>query len=172
MWGWVQLSATTSDFRNVQNYPSSPSGFQRQSELPAFAYSTMLRGYRWGVSQSHRVEDGTQDDLVGAALQDDLHVPLEQTRLREELGLGSEGLWRLRAVRLTLERRTLERGYIECNMPFSRSLSKATSSTRSAFICVCDHSGSGTHNPGITLTNWATQDQGGEYRKYSKYLGN
>lgn len=96
----------------------------------------MLRGYRWGVSQSHRVEDGTQDDLVGAALQDDLHVPLEQTRLREELGLGSEGLWRLRAVRLALERRTLERGYIECNMPFRRPLPKATSSTGSAFICV------------------------------------
>lgn len=99
------------------------------------------------------MEDGTQDDLVGAALQDDLHVPLEQTRLREELGLGSEGLWRLRAVRLALERRTLERGYIECNMPFRRPLSKATSSTWCAFICVCDHSGSGTHDPGITLTS-------------------
>lgn len=55
----------------------------------------------------YRVEDGSQYDLVGAALQDDLNIPLEQTGLGEELGLGCEGLRRLRAVSFPPEHRTL-----------------------------------------------------------------
>lgn len=43
----------------------------------------------------YRVEDGAQDDLVGAGLQNDLHVSLQQARLGEELGLSCKGLWRL-----------------------------------------------------------------------------
>lgn len=58
-----------------------------------------------------RVQDGSQDDLVGAALQDYLDVPLQQSRLGEELGLGSKRLWGLRAVGFPLEGRTLQRNH-------------------------------------------------------------
>lgn len=54
------------------------------------------------------VEDGSQYDLVGAALQDDLHVSLEQAGLGEELGLCRKGLWRLCAIGLPSEHWTLE----------------------------------------------------------------
>lgn len=57
----------------------------------------------------HRVQDGPQDDLVGAALQDDLDVPLQQPRLCEELGLGSKRLRGLCAVGFPLEGGTLRR---------------------------------------------------------------
>lgn len=40
-----------------------------------------------GVTVSYRMEDGAQYDLVGAALQDDLHVSLQKSGLCEELGL-------------------------------------------------------------------------------------
>ena len=56
------------------------------------------------------MHDGAQDDLVGAALHDDLHVALQQARLCEELGLGRVRLWGLQAVRLPLERGTLGGG--------------------------------------------------------------
>lgn len=56
-----------------------------------------------------RVQDGSQDDLVGAALQDNLDVPLQQPRLGEELGLGGKRLRGLRAVGFTLEGGTLQR---------------------------------------------------------------
>lgn len=58
----------------------------------------------------YRMEDGAQDDLVGAALQDDLNVSLEQTGLGEELGLCRKGLGRLGAVGLPPEHRTLGGG--------------------------------------------------------------
>lgn len=55
----------------------------------------------------YRVEDGSQDGLVGAGLQRDLHVSLQQTGLGEELGLGCKWLRRLCTVGFPLERRTL-----------------------------------------------------------------
>lgn len=55
------------------------------------------------------MQDGSQDDLVGAALQDDLDVPLQQPRLGEELGLGGKRLRALRAIGFPLEGGTLER---------------------------------------------------------------
>lgn len=61
----------------------------------------------WGGPD--RVQDGSQDDLVGAALQDDLDVPLQQPRLGEELGLGGKRLRALRAVGFPLESGALER---------------------------------------------------------------
>jgi len=65
-------------------------------------------GWVGGWVGSHRVQDGAQDDLVGAALHDDLHVPLQQAGLCEELGLRGEGLGGLHAVRLALERGALQ----------------------------------------------------------------
>lgn len=55
------------------------------------------------------MKDGAQDDLVGAALQDDLNIPLQQTGLCEEFGLGRELLRVLRAVGFPLERGALAR---------------------------------------------------------------
>lgn len=63
----------------------------------------------WGGGVPDRVQDGSQDDLVGAALQDDLDVPLQQPRLGEELGLGGKWFRALRAVGFPLEGGTLQR---------------------------------------------------------------
>lgn len=41
----------------------------------------------------YRMKDGSQYDLIGAALQDDLNVSLQKTGLGEELGLCCEWLW-------------------------------------------------------------------------------
>lgn len=62
------------------------------------------------ASASYGVKDGAQDDLVGAALQDDLHVPLQKTRLGEEFGLCCERLWWLCTICFPLECRTLQEG--------------------------------------------------------------
>lgn len=61
------------------------------------------------VCVSYRVHDGSQYDLVGTALQDDLNVSLQKTRLREELGLRRKGLRRLCSICFPFERWTLER---------------------------------------------------------------
>lgn len=54
------------------------------------------------------MEDGSQDDLVGAALQDDLNISLQKTGLCEEFGLGCERLRCLYAICFPLECGTLE----------------------------------------------------------------
>lgn len=54
------------------------------------------------------MQDGAQDVLVVAALQDYLHVPLQQPGLCEELGFGSKRLRDLRSIRLPLERGALQ----------------------------------------------------------------
>ena len=56
------------------------------------------------------VKYAAQDDLVGTALQDDLDIPLQQTRLCEELGLSCKRLWSLCAVCLTPDGGTLREG--------------------------------------------------------------
>lgn len=70
------------------------------------------------------MQDGSQDDLVGAALQDDLDVPLQQPRLGEELGLGGKRLWALRAVGFPLEGGTLERKDTEKKIFLKKFLKK------------------------------------------------
>lgn len=68
----------------------------------------------WSVPMATcRVQDGAQDVLVVAALQDNLHIPLQQPRLREEFGFSRERLRHLR-VSLALEGGTLrDRGHSE-----------------------------------------------------------
>lgn len=56
----------------------------------------------------YRVKDGSQYDLVWAALQNDLNVSLQETGFGEEFGLCCERLWCLCTVRFPLERGTLE----------------------------------------------------------------
>lgn len=48
---------------------------------------------------SYRVQDGAQDDLVGAGLQNNLHISLEQSGLCEKLCFCGEGLGGLVTVR-------------------------------------------------------------------------
>lgn len=57
----------------------------------------------------YRVKDGSQYDLVGATLQDDLNISLQETGFGEEFGLCCEWLWRLCTIRLPSECGTLER---------------------------------------------------------------
>lgn len=58
-------------------------------------------------SVCYRVEDGAQDDLVRAALQNDLHVPLQEPRFGEEFGFCCKRLGCFRPICFPLERRTL-----------------------------------------------------------------
>ena len=69
-----------------------------------------------GSVSFYRVEDGAQNDLVGAAFQDDLNVSLQETRFGEELGLCCERLGRFCAVCFPPEHRTLQTPVCYCNL--------------------------------------------------------
>lgn len=72
----------------------------------------------------YRVKDGTQYDLVGAALQDDLNVSLQKTGFGEEFGLCCECLWCLCTIRFSLKRGTLGRRKTHINtiIPMPQSI--------------------------------------------------
>lgn len=52
---------------------------------------------------SYWVQDGAQDDLVGAGFQNNLHISLKQSGLCEELCFCGESLGGLVAVRFTFK---------------------------------------------------------------------
>ncbi len=57
----------------------------------------------------YRVKNGSQYDLVGAALQDDLNISLQKTGFGKELGLCCERLRRLCTICFPFECRALEK---------------------------------------------------------------
>lgn len=93
--------------RSGRSLPSAGAPLCFRSETES-ALNLRLRSPLLGKRRPYRVEDGSQYDLVGAALQDDLNISLEETRLGEEFGLCCEGLRRLCAVGLPPEYWTLE----------------------------------------------------------------
>jgi len=43
------------------------------------AYQRLIKKLVWDDMASYRVQDGTQNDLVGARLQNDLHISLKKS---------------------------------------------------------------------------------------------